>query len=196
MRLVASLCPGVLHIMMKMIIELTMSRLELVYFSTITQICQCTNCSCKFSLALSKHHQRNAGCISPWSASRPLFTIRIFPHQYIKLHMCVSVALSRRLSNVKVNHTGSCEEWYLISHALGRTALMMLPSSDALCEKSKRRRRVGREPILRRLGTVHGHWCCWIDVAPDVNMNGEGSGSNMSRYLCLTSEHFMPPSGF
>lgn len=77
-----------------------------------------------------------------------------------------------------------------------RAALMMLPSRAALCEKSKRRRRVGREPILRRLDTVHGHWCCWIDVAPDVNKNGEGSGSNMPRYLCLTSEHFMPPSGF
>ncbi|TMS09476.1 Matrix metalloproteinase-16 [Larimichthys crocea] len=34
-----------------------------------------------------------------------------------------------------------------------QAALMMLPSSAALCEKSKRRRRVGREPILRRLGT-------------------------------------------
>lgn len=72
----------------------------------------------------------------------------------------------------------------------------MLPSSAAPCEKSKRRRRVGREPILRRLGTVHGHWCCWIDVAPDVNKNGEGSGSSMPRFLCLTSEHLMPPSGF
>ncbi|KAG7229248.1 hypothetical protein INR49_012905, partial [Caranx melampygus] len=34
-----------------------------------------------------------------------------------------------------------------------RAALRMLPSGAALCEKSKRRRRVGREPILRRLGT-------------------------------------------
>lgn len=76
-----------------------------------------------------------------------------------------------------------------ISYALCRAALMMLPSSAALCEKSKRRRRVGREPILRRLDTVHGHWCCWIDVAPDVNKNGEGSGSDTPSYLCLTSEH-------
>lgn len=44
--------------------------------------------------------------------------------------------------------------------------------------------------------TVHGHWCCWMDVAPDVNKNGEASGSNMPRYLCLTSQHFMPTSGF
>lgn len=31
---------------------------------------------------------------------------------------------------------------------------------------------------------------------PDVNKNGEGSGYNTPRYLCLTSEHFTPPSGF
>lgn len=55
-----------------------------------------------------------------------------------------------------------------LCRALCRAALMMLPSSAALCEKSKRRRRVGREPLLRRLGsfTVHGHWCCcWMDEA-------------------------------
>lgn len=97
------------------------------------------------------------------------------------------------LCHVKVKRTSRTVS---LSHALCRAALVRLPSSAALCEKSKRRRQVGREPIFRRLGTVHGHWCWWIDVAPDVNKNGEIGGSNMPRYLCLTSEHLMPPSGF
>lgn len=84
---------------------------------------------------------------------------------------------------------------YLISNAFCRAGLIRLPGGAALCYKSKRRRRVGWEPILRRLSAVHGHWCCWMDADHGVNKNGENSGS-APRHLCLTSEHLMPPSGF
>lgn len=140
-----------------------------------------------------KSISRESKATSVHNLGQGLFTIRNLSSSCCTC--ALEIAQSGGLCSVKAKRTGSSEARCFISHALCRAALTMLPGSAALCEKSKRRRRVGREPILRRLGTVHGHWCCWIDVAPDVNKNGEGSGSNMPRYLCLTSEHLYATIG-
>lgn len=109
-------------------------------------------------------------------------------------HLTAHVWLKVHRANVKVKRAGSSEDWHFIS-----PALLSHDAAKQRCAVWEIKAQASSREVaylMRRLGTVHGHWCCWIDVAPDVNKNGEGSGSNMPRYLCLTSEHCMPPLGF